>query len=90
MYYAENEAQPKVFSDIPSAMWWSVVTLTTVGYGDIYPVTPLGKIIGGLVAILGVGMFAIPAGVLGAGFVEEMQKQRVKRVCPHCGKTLDE
>ncbi len=66
MYFAENEAQPDKFSDIPSTMWWAVVTLTTVGYGDIYPVTPLGKAFAMVIAILGVGMFALPTGILGA------------------------
>lgn len=90
MYYAENEAQPDKFPDIPATMWWSVVTLTTVGYGDIYPITPLGKFLGMIIAILGIGMFALPTGILGASFVEEIQKQKSKRaVCPHCGKEIE-
>ncbi|MBS1811380.1 MAG: ion transporter [Acidobacteria bacterium] len=89
MYFAEHEAQPDKFPDIPSAMWWSVVTLTTVGYGDIYPVTTLGKVLAGLSAILGVGMFALPTGILGASFVEEIQKQKAgRKCCPHCGGEL--
>lgn len=89
MYFAEHEAQPDKFPDIPSAMWWSVVTLTTVGYGDIYPVTTLGKVLAGLSAILGVGMFALPTGILGASFVEEIQKEKAPRkCCPHCGGEL--
>lgn len=91
MYFAECEAQPEVFSSIPAAMWWGVTTLTTVGYGDVCPVTPLGKAIASVVAILGIGMFALPTGILGAGFVEEVQKRRkLPRVCPHCGRELDE
>jgi voltage-gated potassium channel len=90
MYFAENEAQPDKFPDIPSTMWWSVVTLTTVGYGDIYPVTTLGKFFAALVSILGIGMFALPTGVLGANFVQEIQKQKSnKKVCPHCGKEIE-
>ncbi len=90
MYHFENAAQPEAFSSIPAAMWWGVATLTTVGYGDIYPITPIGKIIGAIIAILGIGMFALPAGILGSGFVEEMQKRKTKqRVCPHCGKSID-
>jgi voltage-gated potassium channel len=89
MYFAENEAQPDKFPDIPSTMWWSVVTLTTVGYGDVYPVTVLGKICAGVSAILGVGMFALPTGILGASFVEEIQKQKAgRKCCPHCGGEL--
>lgn len=89
MYFAENEAQPDKFPDIPSTMWWAVVTLTTVGYGDVFPITPLGKGLAMVIAVLGVGMFALPAGILGAGFVEEIQKQKAKRTtCPHCGKEI--
>lgn len=89
MYFAEHEAQPEVFSSIPAAMWWGVTTLTTVGYGDVYPVTIAGKIVASIIAILGIGMFALPTGILGAGFVEEMQKRKIRR-CPHCEKELGE
>ncbi len=90
MYFAENEAQPDRFPDIPTTMWWSVVTLTTVGYGDVYPVTALGKFFAGVIAILGIGMFALPTGILGASFVAEIQRQKAgKHVCPHCGKDVD-
>lgn len=90
MYYAETDAQPDKFPDIPTTMWWAVVTLTTVGYGDVYPVTGLGKFFATIIAVLGVGMFALPAGILGASFVEEIQKQKEKRaVCPHCGMELE-
>jgi voltage-gated potassium channel len=86
MYFAENEAQPDKFSDIPSTVWWAVMTLTTVGYGDIFPITPLGKCLTMVIAILGIGMFALPVGIFGAGFVEEIQKQKAgKTICPHCG-----
>ncbi|MBE0448957.1 MAG: ion transporter [Actinobacteria bacterium] len=90
MYYAENETQPEIYGSIPAAMWWGVATLTTVGYGDAYPVTLLGKILAGVVAILGIGMFALPAGILGSGFLEEMQKKKnPAKKCPHCGEKLD-
>ncbi|MCS6772017.1 MAG: ion transporter [Kiritimatiellae bacterium] len=91
-FYAEHEAQPRAFRDIPHAMWWAFVTITTVGYGDVAPVTPLGKIIGICTAILGILMIALPTGVLGAAFVEELNRSQKKqtRVCPHCGKTLDQ
>jgi len=75
MYFIEKEAQPEAFSSIPEAMWWGIITLTTVGYGDIYPITPLGKIVGALIAFLGIGMFALPAGILGSGLVEATQKK---------------
>ncbi|MBA7542348.1 hypothetical protein ES705_34669 [subsurface metagenome] len=78
MYLVEKEAQPEVFSSIPATMWWAVITLTTVGYGDIYPITPLGKFLGAIIAFLGIGMFAIPAGILSSGLVEAIQgKNRI-------------
>lgn len=76
MYFAEHAAQPEVFSSIPAAIWWSVVTLTTVGYGDVYPVTTTGKVIAGLISILGVGMVALPAGIISAGFSELVANKR--------------
>jgi len=76
MYLFEHRAQPHVFSDIPTAMWWAVVTLTTLGYGDMVPITPLGRALGGCTAILGVGMIALPAGVLASGFSEAMRIRR--------------
>lgn len=76
MYLFEHRAQPHVFSDIPTAMWWAVVTLTTLGYGDMVPITPLGRMLGALTAVLGVGMIALPAGVLASGFSEQMRIRR--------------
>ncbi len=91
MYFVENQAQPESFSSIPEAMWWGVATLTTVGYGDVYPVTPVGRFLGAIIAILGIGMFALPAGILASGFVEELQKKRTRPMrCPHCGKNIYE
>lgn len=89
MYFAENEAQPDKFPDIPSTVWWSVMTLTTVGYGDVFPITLLGKCLAMAIAILGIGMFALPVGIFGAGFVEEIQKKKAgKTTCPHCGEVI--
>lgn len=91
MYFVEHEDQPEVFTSIPATMWWSIVTLTTVGYGDTYPITALGQTIAAIIAILGIGMFALPAGILGAGFVEALAAHRSKdpkHHCPHCGKPL--
>jgi voltage-gated potassium channel len=91
MYHVENNAQPDKFTDIPTTMWWAVATLTTVGYGDVYPVTAMGKIIASVVAIMGIGLFALPTGILGAGFVEEFHKSKMKPskiICPHCGKEI--
>lgn len=91
MYAVEEEAQPETFSSIPAAMWWAIATLTTVGYGDVYPVTSLGKVLASLIAIFGIGMFALPTGVLGAAFLEEINAVKAtscSKVCPHCGKTM--
>ena len=89
LYIVEHEAQPDAFSSIPAAMWWGVATLTTVGYGDVYPVTPLGRLLGAIVAIMGIGMFALPAGILASGFAREMGKRRSEpEVCPHCGEII--
>lgn len=68
-------------------MWWGVATLTTVGYGDVYPITPIGKFLGAIIAILGIGLFALPAGILASGFSEKIQNKRI--VCPNCGKVIE-
>lgn len=80
MYVAEHGAQPDKFPNIPAALWWGVITLTTIGYGDIYPITPLGKVIGGLIAFMGIGLFALPAGILASGFSEEVQRRQDERM----------
>jgi len=75
MFLIEREAQPKAFASIPHTLWWAVATMATVGYGDVTPVTPLGKMFGGMVMILGIAMFAIPAGILANGFSNEIRKR---------------
>ncbi|WP_052295957.1 potassium channel family protein [Pseudothermotoga thermarum] len=92
MYCIENAAQPDTFSSIPAAMWWAIVTLTTVGYGDVYPVTLFGRFLAAVIALLGIGLFSLPAGILAAGFVEELRRKKKSRegiICPHCGKKID-
>jgi voltage-gated potassium channel len=90
IYAVEQEAQPEAFASIPAAMWWGVATLTTVGYGDVYPVTPLGKVFGAIIAMLGIGLFAVPAGILASAFAEELQRAKgPQTTCPHCGKTIE-
>jgi len=103
IYYVEHEAQPEVFSSIPAAFWWGVVTMTTVGYGDVTPVTQAGQLLGGIVAFLGIGLFALPASILASGFIEEATGENEDEDeklefdedditqynhCPHCGKQL--
>ena len=78
MYSLEHEAQPQVFTNAFSGIWWSVSTLLTVGYGDIYPITTMGKLFGIIISFLGVGMVAIPTGIISAGFVD--QYSRIKRL----------
>ena len=75
IYYAEHDAQPDQFENAFSGLWWAVATLTTVGYGDIYPVTPLGRFLGAIIAILGIGMVAVPTSILSAGFMEMLEKE---------------
>lgn len=91
MYYIENEFQPDKFKNVFDAMWWSVATLTTVGYGDIYPVTNLGKLLGSFIALLGIGFFALPTGIIASGFAEEIKKREKEKVvkCPFCGNEFN-
>lgn len=90
MFFAEQQAQPEEFSSIPSAMWWSIITLTTVGYGDVFPVTAAGRLLAGIIAIVGIGLFALPAGILGSGFMEELAREGQEPVrCPHCGEVIE-
>lgn len=79
MFYLEHDAQPGAFTSIPQTMWWAVETLTTVGYGDIIPVTPAGKVLGSFIAVLGIAMFAVPTGILAAAFLEEVRSQEGDR-----------
>jgi voltage-gated potassium channel len=75
-FIAEHEAQPEVFGSVPDAMWWAIVTMTTVGYGDMVPVTAFGKVVGGFIAVIGLGMVALPAGLLASGFSEQLHQRR--------------
>ena len=76
IYVLEASHQPEAFGSIPRALWWSVATLTTVGYGDVTPITPGGQAFAGLTAIIGIGMIAMPTGILAAAFSDAMQKRR--------------
>ncbi len=93
MYSVENQAQPDVFSNAFSGLWWSIATFTTVGYGDIYPITVVGKILSGTISILGIGLVAIPTGIIASGFVSHTEEvndanENDKSFCPYCGKNL--
>ena len=78
LYLLEGAAQPEAFGSIPRALWWSVATLTTVGYGDVTPITVFGRIFAGFTAIAGVGLIAMPTGILAAAFSEAMRRQRAE------------
>ena len=98
MYFAESGSQPEQFSSIPAAMWWSVVTLTAVGYGDTVPITPVGGVLAAVIAVLGIGLFTLPAGILSAGLREadiadqaalaEPAPTADRPICPHCGQPM--
>ncbi len=91
MYYIEGEAQPDKFPNILACFWWAIATLTTIGYGDIYPVTGFGKFVSGLIAVIGIGLIALPTGLVSAGFIKKIggNEDHLKN-CPHCGKDIDE
>ncbi len=90
VFFAEHPAQPNDFSSIPATMWWSVMTLTTVGYGDMVPHTELGKFLTVIISLAGIAFLAVPAGIITAGFLDETKKMKnPKHFCPHCGKPLD-
>ena len=91
VYFAEHIQNPKQFSSIPATMWWAVVSLTTVGYGDMIPITAWGKFFASLILFAGVAMLALPAGIITSGFLDEMRKLRQPHQfnCPHCGKPID-
>jgi voltage-gated potassium channel len=78
IYFLENELQPDTFGSMPSSMWWAIVTLTTVGYGDVVPVTTLGKVFAGLIGLIGIGMIALPAAILASGFAENVRSRKQK------------
>ena len=98
MYFAEKDAQSEAFSSIPAAMWWAIVTLTTVGYGDLVPVTLAGRLLAAVIALLGIGLFALPAGIISAGMLETEMEDAGKEgrqprpaggeICPHCGQPM--
>nr|WP_281423454.1 potassium channel family protein [Novosphingobium profundi] len=76
LYWTEHEVQPEAFGSIPRALWWAVITLTGVGYGDVTPITPLGKMFASLVAMCGIGLVAMPTGIMASAFSDAMQRRR--------------
>ena len=94
MYFIEQDAQPDSFSSIPATMWWGIATITTVGYGDVYPITDMGRTLAGFIVIIGIGMIALPTGILVSGFMEHIEKEKEAskeyNYCPHCGEKLQQ
>ena len=76
MYYLESQVQPEAFPNILSSMWWAVATLTTIGYGDVFPVTDWGRLLSGIIAILGIGLVALPTAIISSGFVEALARTK--------------
>ncbi|MGB2128598.1 MAG: ion transporter [Flavicella sp.] len=95
MYFIEHDEQPEQFSNIGDAFWWGIATLTTVGYGDVYPITGLGKLLSGFIALIGIGFVALPTGIISSSFIEKIQEQKRKKEgiqkckCPKCGETFE-
>ena len=93
MYYIETETQPNKFQNAGDSLWWAVATLTTVGYGDIYPVSPLGKLLGAAIALIGIGFVALPTGIISSSFISKLNERRNQRskscTCPNCKTTFE-
>jgi len=92
MYYIEHDVQPESFASIGHSFWWAIATLTTVGYGDVYPVTAAGKILGGITAIIGIGFLALPTGIISSAFIEKVKETKEKKscTCPKCGFLIND
>jgi voltage-gated potassium channel len=88
VYFAEHNAQPDKFTSIPETIWWAVETISTIGYGDLVPVTVLGKFFTIIIMLGGIAILAFPSGIITAGFIEELNKAKKPHYikCPHCGK----
>ena len=99
MYTVENPSQPEQFPNVISSLWWAICTLTTVGYGDVYPITATGRFFASVISIVGIGIIAIPTGIIAAGFssvIDEKSGEQKndeeddkKEYCPYCGHKLD-
>lgn len=90
VYFAEHDSQPEAFSSIPASLWWGMISLTTIGYGDVYPITTLGKIIASFFSVLGIAFFALPSGILASALIEQARTKEMLECCPHCGGKLNE
>lgn len=94
MYTVENPVQPEQFPNIIASLWWAICTLTTVGYGDVYPITAAGRFFAAIISLVGIGIIAIPTGIIAAGFTTAINAhdhtEDQKHFCPYCGHKLDD
>lgn len=95
MYTVENPVQPEQFPNVIASLWWAICTLTTVGYGDVYPVTAIGRFFAAVISLVGIGIIAIPTGIIAGGFSNAIAGNKKeaddqKHYCPYCGHNLDE
>lgn len=95
MYTVENPVQPEQFPNVIASLWWAICTLTTVGYGDVYPITAVGRVFAAIISVVGIGIIAIPTGIIAAGFTSAINrnsqaKDDPKKFCPYCGHKLDD
>ena len=90
MYTVENSVQPEKFPNVIASLWWAMCTLTTVGYGDVYPVTAVGRFLASVISLVGIGVIAIPTGIIAAGFTAAIngEETKAKQFCPYCGRRL--
>ena len=92
MYTVENPVQPEQFPNVIASLWGAICTLTTVGYGDVYPVTPLGRFFASVISVVGIGIIALPTCIIAAGFSSlispEEEAEEKTKFCPYCGKKL--
>lgn len=94
LYSTENQVQPEAFPNVIESLWWAVCTLTTVGYGDVFPITALGKLCASIISVVGIGVIAIPTGIISAGFIRVVEKSNAieesyaGEYCRHCGNKL--
>lgn len=96
MYTVENPAQPEQFPNVIRSLWWALCTLTTVGYGDVYPITAVGRFFASIISLVGIGIIAIPTGIIAAGFTSVINKEHESEIeddpklyCPYCGHKLE-
>ena len=94
MFYIETHAQPEKFQNAGQSLWWAVATLTTVGYGDIYPVTPIGKVLGAIIALIGIGFVALPTGIISSSFISKLNDSKkvpiqIQCTCPNCKTSFE-